>query len=779
MHVEKWRRVGVLDHTQGNHLPSLAVGKVPRIEVRVVGTRTLYTSASTNTGPSHRSCLKRDRRLGSSCKPSLRLSALWNGDHAASVNLSACDGDSLTMSEPPAPAAGDRGGRGCFGGGGFGFGNGDTVHSGPRASETSRLVVLPLHMPWIMSSDEKDCCSCANRDNIRCCSVDKSRRGSGDGFGGCGGAGGVVGSGEAGSIEGRRSHCLQVRVDVEPRASTSDRTNLNAFGNESCGSNEWTMTTSSSNPIAIPTRTEVSFFERDLLRSEWTEVLVPVCTNDLERNVRSRKQHHRGKETPPDLAVVLQVRSAGFVPRRPPLWLLRRDFAERAVERIMAAAAASLVQPRVEMTLVGLCGAVDSLLSESGSEEEGGIEDVVSKTAGSLLPAKPEGKKNDDVCDEVLCEVFWNGTLMHKVRLHRAAPASPPAVDEGKAVVPDSFRRGLTSAIGTARLGGSNEDEPPSRQKDKEQPVEGAVLDPAGARPAHPRGSDSSTWFSGGRGGHEDAHGSDWMTLSGGELPSQKVAAAHDEAAGKQQPVVPKTDAKSLRRGDVRGKRSGRLSGTLDVDEETNGEGKKSTRQPLVWVPAEGEVFGSRPFRFFLPACIVDNAAGGQTREPHPGESGARGKEKGGNGNEGEPTDGSGSNADADNMGDLRLVFWALSSSSSAAQEPNNPAVYSRKTDLCTAMTVKQKAVSEGSLVRAAAARRRQRGGKTGRRLLGWAGLVGDELLLQPRGHRIELALSAKAGLDVSTAWSMAHDLKRYVRVGSGETSVLHCQFVG
>ena len=728
--------------------PSLSVEKVPRIEVRVVGTRALPASASRSAAPPPRSGREGDRRFGHSSgasahsyhKPSLHLSALWNGDHAASVNLSTCEDDSLTMSKLPVSAAGDRVGGGEFGGSGFGFGNGNGVRGGPRGSGTSRLVVLPLHVPWIMERYGKNLCSYTNSANNTSCGVGNSHRRSGGGFGGCGGVDGGFGN------EDGRSHCLQVTVDVKPPASVSDRASSKTF----------------STLNSRPRRAEVCFFERDLLRSEWTEFLIPVCTQDLVTDVRSRKtRHHNAKDPPADLAVILQARSAGFSPQDPPLWLLRRDCAERAVERIISAAAAALVQPRVEITLLGLSGAVDSLLSERAIEEKGGDEAGIPKTAGPLLPAKLEARKGDDGCDEVLCEAFWNGTILHKVRLHLAVSSSPSATDESTAVVPYASRREVTSATGKAGLDGIRKGEPASSKEEKEQRVDGAVTDPKEDRPAHPRDSDPSTWFSGGRGGDEDGDdnplGGDWVALSGGEMPAQNDPAESGEAAGRRQ------DANPSREGEARRRDSRRLSGTTDANDETNGEGKP--RQPLVWVPAEGEIFGGRPFRFFLPACPADDAAGGQA-----GASlDARGEKNGSTGVGGETINGSGTNGDADTLGDnirgdLRLVFWAISSSSSAAREPNVLNVASGEASMSTAMVMKKETVGEDDRVRAAAGeRRRQRGGEGGRRLLGWASLVDDELLLQPRGRRIELALSAKAGLDVSTAWSMAHDLKRYV----------------
>lgn len=577
-----------------------------------------------------------------------------------------------------------------------------------------------------------------------------------------------------------------MRVDTTTPASMSDRTNPKTFGNERRGSDEGAVAFSSSDSAALPRHTEVCFFERDLLRSEWTEVLVPVCTSGLQRNAPPGEQHHRAEETVPNLAVVLRVRSAGFAPKDPPLWLLRRDFAERAVARIMSAAAAALVQPRVEMTLLGLSGAVDSLLSERAGEEEPRFGDVMQKTARSVLPAALPGKESNDGCDEVLCEAFWNGALTHKVRLHRAVASSPPAKGESTAVmIPYSSRRGQTSAVGTGGADGIPEGKPvqqtvgllspsepasaaASGESDKKQRVEGAVVSPAGVRPAHPRGSGSpSTWFSDDRGGDgDDPLGSDWVTLSGGEFPSRNDPAERREASGEQQPavaVVPRTAGEARRKVSRQ-----QLSGTTDAGEE-------ATRQPLVWVPAEGDVFGGRPFRFFFPACPLDDAAGGQAGDTYAGEVDGQGENSGGTGFEGEVTgDSSSGDGDAGNTrdnnirGDLRLVFWAISSSSSsAAQERKSPNIECvGETDISTAMMVKQKATGKDGRVpaaaTAAAAPHRQRGGGTGRKMLGWAALADDELLLQPRGHRIELALSAKSGLDAHTVWSMAHDLERY-----------------
>ena len=48
------------------------------------------------------------------------------------------------------------------------------------------------------------------------------------------------------------------------------------------------------------------------------------------------------------------------------------------------------------------------------------------------------------------------------------------------------------------------------------------------------------------------------------------------------------------------------------------------------------------------------------------------------------------------------------------------------------------------------------------RKLLGCARLIDDELVLQPPGERVELALSESAGLDTPTEWAMSSNkLKR------------------
>lgn len=385
------------------HLPALPIlfTKVPRIEVRVVGTRALTTSASTKIATLPRSGRERHQTQrppsSSTQKPSLHLSALWNGDHAASVKLSTCEGDSLEMHESPVSAATlRRGGGDSVGGGGLGLSNSGALR---RVPVTSRLVVLPLYVPWIMKGGAKDIYSRRNCANRRCRGVEYGRHCSGGGGGlGCGCRGGS-GNGFGRDYghptdEGGRSHCFQVRVDIAPRASIPDQTFPRTFGNGCRGNNEGTVALPSSSPTAPRRLTEVCFFERDLLRSEWTEILVPVCTDDVERDMRPREhQHGRPEAPPPDVAVVLHVRSAGFTPKDPPLWLLRRDFAERAVQRIMSASAAALVQPRVELSVLGLSGAVDSLLSESANKEKERAEDVLTQTGGVLAAHQARRKR--------------------------------------------------------------------------------------------------------------------------------------------------------------------------------------------------------------------------------------------------------------------------------------------------------------------------------------------------------------------------------------------------
>lgn len=732
--------------------------QVARIEIRVVGTRALAApTVDTTTGTSGCSGRKRYRRAAPAAatstpnyrKPSLYVSASWNGDYAASVNLSPYVDDSLAM--PALHAVTD---------------NSDDAHFGGRNREASRLIILPMYVPWIMKGSADSDGSCMNH-------AGDGRGSRKKGFHGLGGGGGDGFDGSDGCHGGKegRSHRLQVVVSAKVPESC-DRIESDILGNIYHGDSEGGRTSPSSHPMALPSEsvnelTELDLFERDLLRSEWTEVLVPVCTNTPESSAlqgsrtppwEKQEERRRRNDCPPDHAVVLQVRSAGFHPPAPPTWVVRRDFAERAVSRILAAAAAAVVQPRVEMNLLGLRGAIESLLPERASAENSYVENAATQAAGSSL-AKHEGETIDKPYDEIHCEAFWNGSLVYTAQLCRAAPSLPPAAEEHKEGTPRCSLRGEALAIqaGTC-FGESKETEefrPSDRKAEKDENIEEKVAELTRVELDHPRDSDPSTWFSGGGvdgggdGGDEnDRLERDWMTLDGGLT----------DAADSQRLPNTKRDENTLHEGEA---------GCKGTEQMSAIERKKmeSSAQPLAWVPAEGDVYGSRPFRFFLPACLIDNAAGGQTYDARGGSIANLGDID----VDSDSVDGSSSIDDGDIVGvgrvqgDLRLVFWATSSSS--GQGPTSRFITKQRQSslsLPYGDTDADCSTSDrGRAVAAAAARRGRRKEEKDRRLLGWATLVDDELLLQPRGQRIELALSAKTGLDFSTAWSMAHDLKR------------------
>ncbi len=584
------------------------------------------------------------------------------------------------------------------------------------------------------------------------------------GFHGLGGGGGNCFDGSSGYHGGKegRSHRLQVVVSAKPPER---------FGHVRHGNSKGGRTSRSSHPAALQSEsvtklTEVCLFERDLLRSEWTEVLVPVCTNTPLGSRASREsrtppwenqeQRRRGNDRPPDHTVVLQVRSAGFHPPAPPIWVVRRDFAERAVKRILAAAAAAIVQPRVEMNLLGLRGAVDSLLLKRASTDKGDVENAATQAAGSSL-AKSEGEKIDKSCDEIQCEAFWNGTLVYKAQLCRAAPSLPPAVDERKEGMPRCSRRGETLAIQAGTCSGLSKEaelfSPNDRKAGKHECVVGKVDELTRAELDHPRDSDPSTWFSGGGvggggdiGDKNDPLERDWMTLDCGLTDTVDPRCLPNT---KQDETAP-NDGEAGRKG------TGKVSGiAAEIAERKN---EQRSARSLAWVPAEGDMYSSRPFRFFLPACLIDNAAGGQTYDARCGSVGSLGDVD----VDSESTDRSCSIDGGDIMGadrvqgDLRLVFWATTSSAAQSTTTNNRQRPYGDTDADCSNS------DHGRAVAGVAARQGRRKEENDRRLLGWASLVDDELLLQPRGQRIELALSAKTGMDFSTAWSMAHDLKRY-----------------
>lgn len=681
-----------------------------------------------------------------------------------------------------------------------GFGTGSECSAQARASAKSNLIVLPVYVPWIMEDTSNDDDSVLSRTH-------RPRRSTG--------GSNVDRDGSYQDDVGGRSHCLRVTVGTEVE-SGRDRTKLDVLGHGSHHNGVMGPTTSSPSTgctsASLQQQAEVCFFERDLLRDDWTEILVPVFPDCPEENARDlvrrpTKQKRCRRHPQANKVVVLQVRSAGFQLKPPPLWLVRRDFAERAVKRIISAAAAAVVQPRVELTLLGLCGAVDSLLSERvDTQGEGGVEHPTPR-AESLRPSTDRGNSGDSSCGEILCEAFWNGALVHRLRLRRPTRSSTPLVAESKAARFPAFHREGTLPMGTddqcnvkcsssrsAVVTTASNSRCSDHNQDEMVDPNGAGLDqPAGG--STPRGADPSTWFS--DGGDDEALGNDWVNLGGGVLSSPRPSSAQEGApSNRQQETFRASHGNGLSEDEDR-------LGDSPSSSERFGEGGEggSTHalRSLAWIPVEGDAYTGRPFRFSLPACLVENASGSATGEHCPGVGDKPDKE---DGNEGclEPDRNNAGGTSLNEtkhgeggakvQGDLRLVFWSISPSSSTVAASSSAVdhvasrVVGRAVDRSlndvssdaagsTVMVVKARTNANNKgrtgsgngtgVIAAAAAVRRGRGRRREqtRRVLGWATLVDDELLLQPPGQRVELALSAKAGLDTPTAWSLTHHLKR------------------
>ncbi|CAM9115968.1 unnamed protein product [Ectocarpus sp. 13 AM-2016] len=772
-------------------------GQVPRIEIRVVGTRLVpapNAAEITSCGLSSRQHRQQPgfTDSGAPCHrdPPLHLCAEWNGNHAAFMKVSSCEDGPMMVDEVLFPNSENNIGESFDD---DDFGTGSECSAQARASAKSNLIVLPVYVPWITKGTSND------NDPEALSRTHRARRSAGGSNAG--------GDGSYQDDEGGRSHCLRVTLgtEVEP---DRERRKLDTLGH---GSHQNSHATSSSSTgytsASLLEQTEVYFFERDLLRDDWTEILLPVfpgCPEEKARDLvrRPTKQKRCLRHPQANKVVVLRVRSAGFQPKPPPLWLVRRDFAERAVKRIISAAAAAVVQPRVELTLVGLCGAVESLLSEHvDTQGEGGVEH-----AESLRPSHHRRNPGDSSCGEILCEAFWNGALVHTLRLRRAVRSSTPLVAESKAARFPVFHPEGTLPIGADDRGDfkrssshsaamTTTSKSRSSDPNQEEVVDpnGAVLDqPAGG--SKPRGADPSTWFSD---GGDELLGNDWVSLGGGVLSSPRPSSAEEEEPSRKQQETFRT---SHGNGLDKGHRGDSLSSSERLGQGREGGSTHAVRS-LAWIPVEGDAYTGRPFRLSLPACFVENACGSETGDHSPGVGDKPDREDGNDGwlepdrdnahgaslNETEHGDGG-----AKVRGDLRLVFWSISTSSSTEAASSSavddvasrvvgravddsPNDVSSDAEASTAMIVKartnaknmDRAGSSGGtgVVAAAAAVRRGRGRRREktRRVLGWASLVDNELLLQPPGQRVELALSAKAGLDAPTAWSLTHHLKRRV----------------
>lgn len=760
--------------------------KVARIELRVVGIRSIGSTVSTPVPG--RALQKKPVAVKPRIISPMRITAEWNGDFAAAVDLPASNIDEAKdRSTSSFPAAQDSRTIGENTSDGF-------IPLGREAvrcrAENPWLIVLPMHVPSVMETTDVKKSPGGRQPAGR----SFPRRGSRIGHGAHTYGGGSVktGGGYSGA-NGGGSHCLRVTVAGNPASTCSSRT---APG---------TVPKTPTNGDDDDNKTEARFFERDLLRKEWTQILVPVPLGSPPRlfdrpnlnhaeggirpglhssgkNVRpvrrpslnhhqhghqaeasalpSNQHQHHGHQaaTSPEVFVVLQARAAGFHPQKPPLWLVRRDFAERAVRRIVSAAAAAVKQPRVEVTLLGLRGAVDSLLvPENLEENKYDRKFAVHHQKGSSLPTKNEPELNAGR-EEILCQAFWNGKIVHSVRLRRTHPRSrversrPTAVPDDGALFPSNpttttFKSKLgdeyiranefgypgvsaTSPAAAATGGGNSED-----RHIVAEIVGGAQ---AGDRENKSRDQDPASWFSNNGLPHLDS----WVSV-GTPPPNEIIPQRRGGEMGLKHPP---RDAHST--GDVQRKQRPGTSANQ------HGTGEKrhhhaSPPPPLAWIPAEADTCNGRAIRFFFPACLfgdaVTNKRGSGGRGSGRAELGIKNvidhekaqasssdddwKTRGDDALTGESSGTEGTMV----RGDLRLVFWLVSS----APDRNNGALSAR------IGRTRSFNDSRGEMV-------------VGHRLLGCARLIDDELVLQPPGERVELALSGSAGLDTPEEWAMS-----------------------
>lgn len=739
-----------------------------RIELRVIGTRTLSTSSS--------SAVARQTTDSQLC-----VSAEWNGDHAAFFELPSFDINAICPSTPDVSATQDDSDGIGYAGCRF-DGNADN-----QVNRRPNLAVLPMYVPLVMRTPTTKGSSdtpfrnggkeCNRRKSYHDdCGVTHARDGPED---------------DCRDVEGGRSHCLRLTVGIDAALNSAS---MNPGGFEQ-GCSGWGGKVVTP-PLAVPVprllqETETTFFEWDLLRNEWADILIPFSIHDrsalLTRNIstdnikgrrrrcrsamqdptlrgqsrQTQKRRSRLKK-PLEMAVVLQARSAGFNPKNPPFWLIRRDFAERTVRRIILAAAASVLQPRVEVTLLGLRGAVDSLLLVGASKKQDSPINNHQKEAP--LPTKNEGNL-DTSFEDIFCQAFWNDALVHQVRLCPVGPfhdsLSLPLVLHETACSPSN--RKSTSNLN-----------PMCNLTDKEVGHEmllahrAAVDDDANTDKGYAfdrkvdntRLKDRSTaeyptklFYE--EGNNNSCLPDNWVDL-GGTGPSNFLVEMRE-----------KTKQRALHNGAFLSEEHDDSSNKKIFSPTGRGRKKESTgeeRQPptLAWVPTKGNLYDGQPIRFFLPNYLSNNAAGRRAKTSSHGDSDrvddiGESSSSQGRGSRNDATAGECATQDNQNLGslntgkihirgDMRLLFWGVSApvpgrSGWDVNETEGLRGGSDKKSMMATIDRRQRRMEEGRY----------------RKLLGCARLVDDELLLQPAGQRVDLALRRNAGLDMSTAWAMTH----------------------
>ena len=649
----------------------------------MVGTRPLDTEALSSSS----SRVQNGRPLQI---PGLFVSVEWNGEPAGGVELSPGDDQAIELLMKHSLATHDDN---------FEQAHNEYVGKGVGGArkrildedEESSIFMLPLHVASVVGPPIGATYSFGPR------SVSRAKRRVGRGVeefrrrweGGKSG------------VDGGRSQCLRVTVITREVGVPHDNHDEDSLG---------TSLSYLHCPLTRPQpRQAVTavFNEHDLLRDTWTEFLIPIPISSLPDSA-----------TAPVAAVVLQARSAGFHPKVPPVWLVRRNFAERTVRRMISAALAAVAQPRVEVTLVGLLGNVDSLLHVEDSRNEN-INDI---------ELSPRAEENHEYCKEVLCQAFWNGAFAHELRLRRVVPCSPDH-PQTLAILSSSLR----------------EITPPCDF--------GAMDDGRDAPFRYDR--DPATWLFDGQEGSESPLQNNWVKLDG-IFSSEPPSNEGEQARGQ----VPTPNGVKKREA------NGSLSPSTTLAQAHNA--RKTTPSPLLWVPIEGERYARRPFRFFLPASLSETAGihqglegvrcpcDGDRRHFHGDENMGR---DGQTARCGKTTDSAASEralAERTTIsGSLSLIFWGVVSSMESC------------TTACSDAT--KTITQEGSIISG----RRPKAIKRGRRqlvayrekvfrLLGCVRLENEELILQPPGKLVGLQMLGKSGFHKSSAWTMAHDLSRF-----------------
>lgn len=670
--------------------------QVARIELRVVGTRTLPAAALSSP-------VSRGQTIGPQQIPALPVSIEWNGEHAGVVELLQLEEKIMEPFEETVLNARENG---------LNHASSKNIVNGVIWRELPnknlpRKFMLPIVVPSIMTSTlTRRSHSIGKQD------AEKRRQRCGEyGLG----------------MVGGRSHCLRVNVgkcepDI-PRESLALR-----------GENKYSGGPSSS-PLQdllarIRPRAKAIFYEHDLIRDDWTELLVPISATSRSDQVTAA----------PETAVVLQARSAGFHPKVPPMWLVYRDFSERTVRRIVMAASAAVTQPRVEVTVVGLLsGAVSRLLEENVCgyfKDRVGVSPQV-----HLLPALVgTGREKDDGHEEVICQAFWNGTLANELRLCRLNTCPSKHVH----TVP----RKTTSQ---SEIPADGQDDTTTERRHTRNPYllpkgndlagrdERVVIDIDLAKRDHQVrvDRDPATWFFNGQESSKPYFHDGRMKLGdASSSPRQSLPVDRDGGQIEQDFTVISASLK-----EIENKTRLPLTTITEVDNP-----RKIAPSAFTWVPVETERYAQRPFRFFLPVCRSGNAGIVQ-------DSGKvclhRGEEDGGHYCEDETDTERGEQAPPTLAGKLSLVFWAVSP---AALDCNTESI-----DAENQPRLKFKGIQSGKGNQPLKAPREQ-----GCHLIGYVQLTNDELVLQPPGKPVELPLLGDAGLNTSTVQKVIHGQKRF-----------------